>query len=108
VGTGRRLRWGRRNDGRRASSEAGATTITVARSEAKALGALVKSTVLFLVTLSSADETGIIESWVVREKDRVGLVKKSLPSVSSFLGLLGTQVGDSFLIRGWDEGRGDR
>ena len=59
------------------------------RCEAKTLGALVESTVLLLVAFSSADEAGVIESWVIREEDRVGLIKKSFSPICSFLGFLG-------------------
>jgi len=104
AGMGGRLRRGRGNDRRGALPEAGATSVTVARGKVETLGTLVESAVLFLVTLSLADKTGIMELGVIREKDRISLVEKGLSSVCSFLGLLGMQVGDSFFIGSWNGG----
>ena len=88
VGGG--LRGGRGNDRWGASLEAGAASVSVTRCEVKAFGALVESTVLFLVAFSSADEAGVVESRVIREEDRVGLIKKGFSPICSFLGFLGT------------------
>jgi len=90
-GGGRNDRWG-------ASLETGAASVTVARGKMKAFGALIKMAVLLLMTLTAADKAGVIESWMGREKDGVGLVKEGLPTISSLLGFLGAQVGDPFLV----------
>ena len=76
-------RWG-------ASSEAGAASVTMAGGKAKALGALVEATVLLLVTLTSTNEAGIAILGMGWGKNWVCLIEESFPSVSSFLGFLGT------------------
>ena len=87
--TGRGSRGGRRNDGWRASSETGASSVTMARGKAEALGTLVEATVLLLVAFSSTDEAGITILRMGWGKDRVSLIEKGFPSVGSFLSFLG-------------------
>ena len=80
----------------------------MARGETEALRTLVEAAVLFLVSLSPTGEAGITVLRMRWGKDWVGLVKKGLPSVSSLLGFLGTQISDLFLVRGGNGRRGDR
>jgi len=82
-------RGSRRNDGWRASSETGARSVAVSGGETKTFGALVETAVLLLVAFSSTDETGVIILRMGWGEDWVGLVKKSLSSICSFLGFLG-------------------
>ena len=82
------LRGGRRNDRWGATSETGAASVTVTRSEAEAFRALVEVTVLFLVTLLSTDKAGVVISGMGWEEDGVGLVEKGFSLVSPFLGFL--------------------
>jgi len=69
-------------------------------SEAKTFRTLVETAILLLMTFTTAHEAGVVESRVRWGKDGVGLVEESFSSVSSFLGFLGSQVCDSFLIGG--------
>ena len=62
----------------------------MARGEAETLRTLVKAAVLFLVSFSSTGETSVAILRMGWGKNRVGLVKKGLPSVSSLLGFLGS------------------
>ena len=88
VRSDRGLRGGGRNDRWRASLKTEATSVAMAWGEVETLRALVEMTILFLMTLMTADKAGIIESWMRREEDGVGLVEESFPSVRSLLGFL--------------------
>jgi len=69
-------------------SEAGATPVTMAGSEAETLRTLVETAILLLMTLTTTHEAGIIESRVRWGKDGVGLVEEGFSSVSSLLSFL--------------------
>jgi len=81
-GRGGNRRWG-------ASVASVAESLGMSWSETKALGTLVKTAFLFLVTFPSAEETSIIVSWVRWGKDRVGLIVECFHLTGSFSSLLG-------------------
>ena len=59
-------------------------------SKTETFWALIEMAILLLVAFSSTDEAGVVILWMGWGKDWVGLVKKSLSSVCSFLGFLGS------------------
>ena len=69
----------------------------ITRCKTETFGALIKTTFLLLMTLSSTEETGIIVPGMRWGKDRVSLVVKGLHSVGSFLDFLSTLKGKPFL-----------
>ena len=62
----------------------------MARGETEAFRTLIEAAVLLLVAFSSTDKAGITILRMGWGKDRVSLIEEGLPSVSSFLGFLGS------------------
>jgi len=86
----------------------GAASVVMAWGEAETFWTLIEATIFLLVALASANKAGIAELRMGWGKDRIGLIVKGFPSVGSFLGLLGAQVGNLFLVGGGNRRGGDR